>query len=255
MNSYPYEKITSPEEVNMVSARLEKISRIFFQQQQKGLFPGGQIVIRRYNKPVMNLSCGVARGWKNRGGEIMDVTQKTPFAVFSTGKPMAAVIIALLESRGLINVDDPICKYLPELGTLGREKITVLDVLTHKSGIIIPDLIDNYKICGDSEVLWQKLIETSPRYTRGTFAYMPTEYGIILDRLVIAITRKNMAELFVEELANPLGLSNMHYGLGNKNLSDIAWNYWLGKEKCMVAEMNIADGFDAYSAEHEHPFW
>ena len=244
MNNYPYEEVVSLEEVNMDAEGLRKVTDAFLKQQQDGRFPGGQMVVRRYGKPIINLSCGLARGWQARGGERKAVQQKTPFAVFSSGKPMAAVVIALLESRGLLDVTAPLCQYLPELASLDREKITVLDVLTHKGGLMMPDLINNYKICGDAQALWQKLVNTPPRYSRGTFAYMPVEYGIILDQLAIVLTDKCMADLFIDELANPLGLNNIHYGLADKRLDDVAWNYWLGKDKCMVAEMNVADRFE-----------
>lgn len=46
------------------------------------------------------------------------------------------------------------------------------------------------------------------------------------------------------ELTKPLKLPNMQYGLGNHQLNDVAWNYWLGKERCMVGEMNVADNFE-----------
>ncbi len=150
----------------------------------------------------------------------------------------------MLEDRNIVDINKSISHYLPEFTGQNREEITVLDVLTHKAGLLIPNLINDYKANGDAELLWQKLIAAPPRYPRGTFAYMPIEYGIILDQLVKTLTQKNIAELFADELVEPLGLNNIHYGLNNKQLSDIAFSYWLGKDKCMIAEMNVADGFE-----------
>ncbi len=244
MNSFPYDEVVSPEEVNMSSKGIKKVINAFTKQQASGRFPGGQLVIRREGKAVVNFSCGVARGWQSRGGQAMEVTPQTPFPVYSTGKPMAAVVISLLEDRNMIDINKPISHYLPEFKDKNREKITVLDVLTHKGGLLIPDLAKDYKANGDAELLWQKLIAAPPRYPRGTFAYMPIEYGVILDQLVKTLTQKNMPELFSDELVEPLGLNNIHYGLNGKQLSDIAFSYWLGKDKCMVAEMNVADDFE-----------
>lgn len=241
---FPYENAVDLGEVNMDSKGVNKVRDLFLRQQQNGLFPGGQMVVRRHGKVVLNIACGLARGWQGRGGDPIEVKANTTFAVFSTGKPMAAVIIALLESRGRIDLHTPLAEFLPELGSYGREKITLFDVLTHRGGMILPSLIHTLETNGDAEALWQHLIETPPRYPRGTLAYMPLEYGIIIDRLVKKITGKDSAALLEEEFAKPLKLPNMQYGLGSHQLNDIAWNYWLGKERCVVAEMNVAENFE-----------
>jgi len=241
---FPYESTVDPIEVNMDSKGVHKARDLFLRQQQRGLFPGGQMVVRRHGKAVLNVTCGLARGWQGRGGEPIEVKQNTTFSIFSTGKPMVAVIIALLESRSQIDLYNPLAEYLPELGSYGREEITLFDVLTHRGGMILPSLIHTPEKNGDAEALWQHLVETPPRYPRGTLAYMPLEYGIIIDRLVKEITGKDSAVLLEEEFTKPLKLPNMQYGLGDQQLDDIAWNYWLGKERCVVAEMNIADNFE-----------
>ena len=243
-HDFPYDNAVDPSEADMDSKGLNKVRDLFLRQQQKGLFPGGQIVVRRHGKKVLNIAFGLARGWQGRGGDPVEVKQNTAFAVFSSGKPMAAVIIALLESRGQINLYTPLAEFLPELGSYGRESITLLDVLTHRGGIILPSLIHTPEINGDAEALWRRLVETPPRYPRGTLAYMPLEYGIIIDRLVKNISGKNCATLLEDELARPLKLPNLQYGLGSHQINDIAWNYWLGKDRCVVAEMNIADNFE-----------
>lgn len=244
ISSYPYEAAIDPTLAEMDGKGVEKVAKIFLQQQRDGIFPGGQLVARRHGKVVLNIACGLARGWQGRGGDEMPVTTSTPFSAFSSGKPMAAIVIALLESRGEIDIQDTVAKHLTEFGTLGREAITIQDVLTHQAGTLLPALIHTPEMSGDPEALWQLMIETPPHYPRGTFAYMPTEYGIILDRLVSKLTGKNIATILHEELIQPLGLPNMQYGLGKHQLDEVAWNYWLGKEKCMVAEMNIAHGFE-----------
>lgn len=241
---FPYENAVDPTEVNMDSKGVNKVHDLFLRQHQEDLFPGGQMVARRHGKVVLNVTCGLARGWQGRGGDPIEVKANTTFSVFSTGKPMAAVIIALLESRGQIDLHTPLAEFLPELGSLGREKITLFDVLTHRGGMILPSLIHTPETNGNADALWQHLIETPPRYPRGTLAYMPLEYGIIIDRLVKKIAGKDSAVLLEEDLTKPLKLPNMRYGLGSHQLNDIAWNYWLGKERCMVAEMNIADNFE-----------
>src|SRR5207253_1695025 len=98
-----------------------------------------------------DVAVGIARGWRppraeaaRRGaphadGAVVPVTPKTRFVVFSAGKPLVALAIALLEERGLLDVHAPIAELLPEFRRGGKERITTLDVLTHRGGILMHD--------------------------------------------------------------------------------------------------------------------
>lgn len=243
--NFPYEAAVNAGDAGMDASAVQKTAAEFLRQQERGAFPGGQLAVRRNGKVVLKLACGMARGWQGRGGDVpMRVQDDTPFPVYSSGKPMAAIVIAMLEARGVLDVMAPVASVLPEFGGLGREEITILDVLTHRAGILVADLINNHKIMGDRDAVWQLLLSAPPRYPRGTFAYMPTEYGIILDQLVTRLTGQTLAELFRNELALPLGLRNMHYGLGSRQLDELAWSYWLGKDRYRVAGMDVADRFE-----------
>ena len=237
---FPYETVVDPASVDIDASLLKKIENEFLRQQHKGDFPGGQLVVRRKGKLVLKISCGVIRNSE----PTVQVEETTPFPVYSTGKPMAAITIAMLESQGLIDVNSRIVDILPEFEGKGRDNITIRDVLTHRAGILLPELIHNHKLWAKRDEVWQFLLDRAPRYPRGTFAYMPGEYGIILDRIVSDITGRTLADFFQQELAAPLGLNNMQYGLGRHSKKDIAWSSWLGKERCIIAGMNVADGFE-----------
>ncbi len=242
---FPYEPPAPAAEVAMDAGGLQKVADGFLRQHERGAFPGGQMVVRRNGKVALRLACGLARGWHSRGGETAQpVRHDTPFPVYSTGKPMAAIVIAMLEADGVLDVNAPVACVLPEFGGLGRDAITILDVLTHRAGIIVTDLIKNHKVNGDREAAWQMLLQTAPRYPRGTFAYMPTEYGMILDRVVTRLAGQTIAQQFQQKLALPLGLHNMHYGIGSRRLDELAWSYWLGKARYRVAGMDVADRFE-----------
>ncbi len=244
-NNYPYESAVEAACVGMNPDRLLRVSNEFIRQQKMGEFPGGQLVVRRRDKVVLKLACGIARGWQGRGGnKLVNVRDDTLFPVYSTGKPMAAVVIAMLESQGLLDVSQPVMSVLPEFAGLGRDEITILDVLTHRAGIILSELIHNHTIWNDRDAVWQHLLKTPPRYPRGTFAYMPAEYGVILDQLVTRLTGQSISEVFKSRLAAPLGLHNMHYGLGSHSLDELAWSYWQGKDRYVIAEMDVADRFE-----------
>lgn len=77
----------------------------------------------------------------------------TPFPVLSAGKPLAATVIAKLEDRGVLDIQSPIAQIFPEFARHNKEEITTLDVLTHRSGCLMPGFLTNTQIWGDREAV------------------------------------------------------------------------------------------------------
>ena len=160
MNTYPYEDTVSPEKVKTNRVKLEKVVRCFESQHTAGLFPGGQLVLRRDGKLVLNEYCGMSRGFRTgEPAEPVPVQPFTQFPVLSAGKPIAAVVIAILEDRKLLDVESPIVKVIPEFSLHDKANITTLDVLTHRAGILLPDLVNSPELWGDREAVLKYLIE------------------------------------------------------------------------------------------------
>lgn len=55
--------------------------------------------------------------------------------VYSSGKNIEAVCIAMLVDKGLLNYDELVSSYWPEFGQFGKENVTLSDVLRHEAGI------------------------------------------------------------------------------------------------------------------------
>jgi CubicO group peptidase (beta-lactamase class C family) len=171
MKMFPYESLVEPESVKMDAGRLARVVELFYKQQQSGAFPGGQLVLRCDGKPVLNEAVGIGRGV--RPDELippMQVQSQTPFPVFSAGKPLAAIAIACLEDRRVLDVKAPIAQIFPKFERHGKRGITTLDVLTHRSGILMPDFVKSTHQWGNRESVRDALIETVPSYARGTLA-------------------------------------------------------------------------------------
>ncbi len=168
--TFPYEHPVEPETVGIDKRRLEKVLDRYRAQQASGLFPGGQVALRRNGKLVLNEACGIARGLRP-GERIAPVTVRphTPFSVLSAGKPLAAVAIALLEDRGLLDVDNPVAEVIPGFEVHGKGDLTIVDVLTHRAGILLPDLVQNRPLWEDRRAVLGSLVEAEPAYKRCGF--------------------------------------------------------------------------------------
>jgi CubicO group peptidase (beta-lactamase class C family) len=243
--AFPYEDPVDPETVGIDERRLKKVLDRFRRQQASGLFPGGQLALRRNGKPVLNEARGIARGLRpNEAIEPLEVQARTPFSVLSAGKPLAAVAIALLEDRGVLDAETPVAELIPGFEVHGKGEITILDVLTHRAGILLPDLVENPQLWEDREAVLRCLVEARPAYKRGTFAYMPYEYGWILAEIIFRVDGRTVAAFTREELFEPLGLPDLSFGLGGREIDSLAFSYWFGKDRLMVAGIDVADDFE-----------
>ncbi len=105
MAKFPYENPVKPESVNMNADGIARVVEQFQSQQLSGSFPGGQLVVRRNGKLVLNAVVGIARGFRSSESiSPVQVQSLTSFPVLSAGKPLAAIAIAMLEERIVIIV-------------------------------------------------------------------------------------------------------------------------------------------------------
>jgi CubicO group peptidase (beta-lactamase class C family) len=245
MMTFPYEKPVELSSVDIDADRLADVVKRFQRQQSSGAFPGGQLVVRRNGMAVLNVAIGLARGFRSTESIMpINVQPQTPFPVYSSGKPLAAIAIAMLEERGLLDVEAPIAEIIPEFARHGKGDITTLDVLTHRAGILVPSLYKDYKNVADRESVLGRLVDAKPMYKRGTFAYMPTEFGAILCEIMRRVAGKTLSEFVTEEIAVPLNLPALRYGLADRARNSLAYTYWLGKDKVMVGGNNVAENFE-----------
>lgn len=158
--------------------------------------------MRRNGKLVLNEAIGIARGFRpNDPISQVQVQSQTPFPVLSAGKPLAAITIAMLEDRRVLDVNAPIAQIFPEFSRHGKERINALDVLSHRSGMLMPEFVKKTQLWGDRETVQEALIDTVPSYGRGTLAYHPHEYRWILSEIVLRVDGRSLPDFLVEEIA------------------------------------------------------
>lgn len=223
---------------------LAAVARLFEQQQARGAFPGGQLVVRRRGEVLLDVCAGLARGLRADEGSKVAVTQATRFAVFSASKAVVAVAVAMLEERGVLDVSAPVARWFPEFAANGKGELTVLDVLTHRAGVFLPELLARPKDWGSGEKVRAALIEAKPRWRRGTLAYMPYEFGWILAEVVRGATGRGLDDFVREELAARAGVPGLRFGATRDELGELARSYWVGARSVKVAGNELSQTFE-----------
>jgi CubicO group peptidase (beta-lactamase class C family) len=237
--------VVDAQSVSMSKRRLQDAIQRFLASCKSGVFPGGQLVIRRFGKMVVNEACGVARGYRSEEHiSSMSVTPQTLFPVFSIGKAIAATTIAMLEEQGVLNIQQRVAEIIPAFQQTDKHEMTIADVLTHRAGIIIPIMSTKFYKEATRDVMLQCLIQSTSLYPRGVFAYSPSECGILLCEIVRVLTGKTLATWAFDEISTPLQLPELKFGLSNRTAATIAHSYWQGKDTFMLAGTNFAKDFE-----------
>lgn len=185
------------------------------QQLEKYKLPGVSLVVFENYKIVYSNQVGVK---STNSKEKLDVN--TAFSTASITKPITALLCHILEEKGLINLDEPIDKYLkrwhlPKSKFTENNSPTWKQFFNHTSGTNQGGFSDYYE--GDViPTIKQSLLGQIPRYDKEIeFLFTPGtsfEYsggGYVIVQMALEDTlNKSIAELAQEHLFSPLGLTN-----------------------------------------------
>lgn len=101
---------------------------------------GSQLVVYEKGEKIVDLYGYAPEAEAQQNNNIVGYDGDTLQCVFSSGKNMEAIAVAILVDRGLLNYDDLVIKHWPEFGANGKDNITVADVMRHAGGV--PFIVD-----------------------------------------------------------------------------------------------------------------
>jgi CubicO group peptidase (beta-lactamase class C family) len=178
-------------------------------------------------------------------------TTTTRFPVFSAGKGVIAIVVAMLEERGLLDISAPIAEAFPEFGASvpGKDQITTLDVLTHTSGMLMPQFCRTWDDWADWDKVRAALVAAPPVHRRGKLAYHPLEYGWLLSEVVERASGVPLEDFVRTELAEKLGLPGLRFRTLPADLERTARSYSTAKKPLLVAGMQFSEILDDLGPE------
>lgn len=113
---------------------LRKFKTLYEKEIKENGVVGSSFVLLRDNKIVADYRYGSANIEKNQ-----PVDENTIYHWASNTKPFTGIGIMQLRDRGLLKLDDPVTKYLPELRAVhnsfgSMDEITIRHLMTHSAG-------------------------------------------------------------------------------------------------------------------------
>ncbi len=222
-----------PREVGADPVAIERIWQAVLRLYASGIQPAIQICVRRRGAVLLNRAIGHARGnGPNDPVEMPKVlaTPDTPFTIFSASKAITAMLVHLVDERNLLRLDDPVCEYMPEFGTRGKEQITIRHVLTHRAAIQnLPRDAVRLEFLAHPERILQLLCNLEPQWKPGQWlGYHAISGGFILAEVIRRVTGKPIEQFLDEEVRRPLGFRYFAYGVPAPEIGAVARNYFTG---------------------------
>lgn len=191
-----------PDECGLSPTRLAAIDDVVAEGLRKDRMPGC-VVLVGYRGRIAWLK---AYGSRQLKPDVVSMTTDTVFDLASLTKPIAtATSVMLLIEEGLIELDAPVTRYIPEFGVNGKAAITIRQLLTHQSGLLPDNSIRDYKD-GRAEA-FRLIHELDLRAEPGT-RFMYSDVGfIVLGEIVERVSDRTLDIYSTERIFAPLGMS------------------------------------------------
>jgi CubicO group peptidase (beta-lactamase class C family) len=129
-----------------------------------------------------------------------------PFIIGSNSKSFTAAAVMQLAEQGLIDLDEHIAAYIPDIRE--GDKITVRQLLNHTSGIRTYDTYENYKVSSG----------------QGQWMYANVNYSI-LGRIIEAVSGTAYTDYVKEHLFGPLDMEHTYTSLQEAKSNGLVHGY------------------------------
>jgi serine-type D-Ala-D-Ala carboxypeptidase/endopeptidase len=183
------------------------------------------------------------------------VDQNTVFAIGSNTKVFTTILLADMVNKGVVNLEDPIEKYLPSNVTIPQyngHKITIEDLATHTSGL--PEFPDNYCLIPDTSQTNSSSIEyridlmnctnnyTFNQFYQGLsntiisrepgsqFQYSTFGIGLLGHILTLKSNMSSFDELLEHNILDVLGMNDTGFNLLDSQKSRLAVGHLNGQK-------------------------
>ena len=216
------------------SNKMARLGELLAESVAAGQIAGGNLCVVHRGEEIYYAESGYADIANQK-----KIARDSIFRLYSMTKPVTSAAVMLLMERGIIDLLDPISKYIPTFGDIkvalpegdvpARRQVTVKDCLSMTSGL--PYHCDPDPASRDSALVYEELdkrlytdnpmttMETASMLGQGRLAFHPGEgwrYGTsadILGAVVEAASGVRFGEFLKKEFFAPLNMADTGFGL------------------------------------------
>jgi CubicO group peptidase (beta-lactamase class C family) len=196
---------------------------------RSGVHPAIQLCIRRRGRVVLSRAIGHAAG--NAPDDPpeaakLPIATDTPVNIFSAAKAVTAMVVHKLDEQRALHLEDRVSEYIPEFARHGKSRITIRHILAHRAGIPnLPRSAFDLDLLAHPDRILRILCESRVQTRPGRLlAYHAVTGGFVLAEVVRRATGRSLREVLAKEIAQPLGLRWLHYGVAPEDVPRVARN-------------------------------
>lgn len=199
----------SPEHQGMSSAQLARASALLAAEVDAGRVAAASMIVARNGAVVLHVGHGAAAD--------------AVYLLASISKPVNAVALMLLVERGLVSLDEPVARYLPEFAGADRAAVRVRDLLTHTSGLpdMLPQNLELRRAHARLDEFVQATCSTPLLFTPGTDFSYQSMGTLLAGEIVQRVASQALREFHQHEIFDRLGMHESSLGLGGRQIADL----------------------------------
>lgn len=216
---------------SVIQRKLAKVDKAIDKAIASAEIPGAVVLARMPRDGERIEHCSV-RGLASARPERLPMARETIFDLASLTKPIATTTATLLlASDGLIDLDQPVAKYIPTFAERDKDQVTVRHLLTHSSGLkpwraFHELLIEKERKTGEKllatdagrEFILERVLRSGLVHDPGDAAVYGDLDFIALGALVENATSERLDAFVKQRVTGPLGLTDTFFlPLGEEN--------------------------------------
>jgi CubicO group peptidase (beta-lactamase class C family) len=234
-----------PEQVGLSPERLARVTTSLRRDVEKGVIPGAVLLVARHGRIVLFEALG-ARNPETKA----PMTKDGIFRIYSMSKPITSVATMILFEEGKLTLDQPVSKYLPQLGGLkvgvekadpsggestldlqaSRRDMTIQDLLRHTSGLTYgffgSGLVKKAYVDGKVWDDYPTNAELVDRLAKLPLAYQPgttwdySHSTDVLGRVIEVVAGTSLLQFEKERILDPLGMRDTGFYVTDRARQD-----------------------------------
>ncbi|MGK5090965.1 serine hydrolase domain-containing protein [Deltaproteobacteria bacterium TL4] len=217
--------------VQFSTQKVQTLETLIQRHLDANVFPGIEILFALGQDVLLHR----AWGHLETGDQAPPLTLNTLFDIASLTKPIAtATAMMLLQEQGLLDFEEKVCRFLPELNASPKNQISIKALLTHTSGL--PDWENLYENNKNKDEAWKQLVNIPLRHAPGTQTIYSCLGYLLLGEIIRRVSHQSLTEFFQAHIAGPLNLKHTLFSplRQTKPLPPIAPTQYCPYRKCLL---------------------
>ena len=187
---------------------IAEVDSILKSQVNLNKIPGAVIEIKTGNKVLYKHAYGYARKYDYNNQHLRrpeKMTTKHLFDIASLTKVIGTTTsVMLLADRGIINIEDPVYKYIKAFDTPDKRGITIRHLLTHSAGIY--EWYPLYYLSSDKQTTYKVIEELPLIYPVGEQRRYSDLGFMLLGEIIESVSGLSLEQFMKQNIFEPLSM-------------------------------------------------